>query len=169
MLCADRSRGKIGGSTRPSTRLNGEKQSFISSYSLRLPYGPLPPSLLHRPSLSLSLPDTAFPRINNSAQRNTSRKTLFNLDENENACILQPPVHTTRFSTRAGVTLSMKHRPIITQQTSFHRAIHTSYRIFSPPTYSRSLLPSRQIPSPRFDAFFSASAKSKGRVKGENV
>lgn len=120
-------------------------------------------------SLSLSLPDTAFPRINNSAQRNTSRKTLFNLDENENACILQPPVHTTRFSTRAGVTLSMKHRPIITQQTSFHRAIHTSYRIFSPPTYSRSLLPSRQMPSPRFDAFFSASAKSKGRVKGENV
>lgn len=35
----------------------------------------------------LSLPDTAFPRINNSAQRNTSRKTLFNLDERERVYI----------------------------------------------------------------------------------
>lgn len=69
---------------------------------------PLPPfalrpssasSLLHRLSLSLSLPDTAFPRINNSAQRNTSRKTLFNLDERERVYITAAGAYP--FSTRA--------------------------------------------------------------------
>lgn len=51
---------------------------------LRLPYGSLH---FYIASLSLSLPDTAFPRINNSARRNTSRKTLFNLDGRERVYI----------------------------------------------------------------------------------
>lgn len=51
--------------------------------------------------LSLSLPDTAFPRINNSARRNTSRKTLFNLDGRER-------VYITAAGAASLHTLSMK-------------------------------------------------------------
>lgn len=83
--------------TWPSTRRKVE--GTLHLLSLRLPYGPLPPLHFYIASLSLSLPDTAFPRINNSAQRNTSRKTLFNLDERERVYITAAGAYP--FSTRA--------------------------------------------------------------------
>lgn len=78
--------------TWPSTRRKAE--GTLHLLSLRLPYGPLPPLHFYIASLSLSLFPTRLFQGLITPRSVTPRVKLSLIWTNENACILQPPVHT---------------------------------------------------------------------------